>query len=266
MKRQTLLLLIFIILCLGVFYYRGNLWPAKPCTVPIEFSIGTFDARFGLSQADFIDDVEQAGQVWTKAEGSKLFSYNSKGTLKINLIYDKRQQVTNELKVQGSAIDSDKAAYDVMKSKYDSLVSSYNDQKSTYENDRTKSKINVATLNSEIKNLNSLSQQINETVPGLNALAQKLNMKVTVFNTTSSSNGEEFDEGEYILDSTGPHINIYQFTDKAQLLRVLTHELGHALGLDHVSDPEAIMYRLNTSKNETPTSADIMELKRVCIN
>ena len=60
------------------------------------------------------------------------------------------------------------------------------------------------------------------------------------------------------------HIDIYEFTDQQQLVRLIAHELGHALGLEHVDDPETIMYRLNEGTNSIPTEADMNELKQVC--
>jgi len=84
------------------------------------------------------------------------------------------------------------------------------------------------------------------------------------YNTTNFSNGEEFEEGEYIRDASGQRINIYEFGNETDLIRVLTHELGHALGLKHVTDPGAIMYELNQSDNEALTEADIRELSSMC--
>lgn len=89
-----------------------------------------------------------------------------------------------------------------------------------------------------------------------------------MLNSIGQSRGEEFTEGEYKSEyKSGVYeqeIDIYEFSTKAKLRRVLAHELGHALGLDHVEDPKAIMYRLNQGTNDTLTKDDLAELKTYC--
>ena len=65
-----------------------------------------------------------------------------------------------------------------------------------------------------------------------------------------------FHKGEY----DGKDITIYQYRDLADLILILTHELGHALGLAHVNDPKAVMYEIlgkQDLETLTLTSTDV---------
>jgi predicted Zn-dependent protease len=93
---------------------------------------------------------------------------------------------------------------------------------------------------------------------------QHLAEKIATYNKISDSTGETFDEGRYISDKDGQRINIFQFENENKLIRVLTHELGHSIGLDHVENSKAIMYKLNSGTNEKLTADDIKILKDLC--
>lgn len=270
-----------------------------PCKIAITYSIGTFDDRFGLSQKDFLSAMSDAEKIWEKPVGKDLFKYTKDGNIKINLIYDKRQASTEQLHQIGAVVDDNKSLYNQQKVRYDDLNSEYRIQKATLESaisafeirknayetevlkanrrggadkatfDRLNTEKNylnteAGRINTIQNSLNILVREINNLAVSLNALASKLNIVVDKYNTVGTSLGGEFDEGVYKTGPDGREIDIYQFDNRSKLVRVLAHELGHALGLEHIDDPKAIMYRLNNGINEKLTSTDLTALQKLC--
>lgn len=271
----------------------------QPCQRPITYSIVNIDPRFGLTKTELLNNVKQAEKIWESPINKQLFEYSSTGDLKISLTYDYRQKATDALRKIGIVINDDQSTYDTLKNKYDvlivsynnkkaqidTLVAAYNSDKSAYEKDVTtwnnrggapKEEYNIleqrridvnnqiTIINQTKTSLNELVDTINSTGLILNKLITTLNLHVNTYNTVGASTGKEFNEGEYISNVNGTSINIFQFNDQNQLVRVLAHELGHALGLGHLDNQKAIMYYLNEGMNEKLTTDDLIALKKKC--
>jgi predicted Zn-dependent protease len=266
-----------------------------PCASPISFSIGTFDTRFGISKSEFSHIAENAGSLWSDAYGKKLFINKPQGgNLTINLIYDQRQGSTQEIGYLQPEIENTKKAAEAIKEAYNHDKESYTNLSASYTtdvtiyNDKFKEydtkviKLNTEggaskevydammqqkdllkkesdALESRRLSLIALTNSINDQIKKYNEYIAYVNMLIKKNNSLSL---KKFTEGRYSTQNNT--IDIYQFSDTTKLLRVLTHEFGHALTVDHNKNPDSIMYATNSGTTTILSAEDIRDLISAC--
>ena len=115
---------------------------------------------------------------------------------------------------------------------------------------------------SDLEYYNDQTRSIEQMQRQESALRNELNAMVSVFNPLSERLNREMDEKYRLIEeynknfagkfsfSSGKFegrvgqgvITIYHHVNEQHRLLLLAHELGHALGLGHVSNPRSVMY------------------------
>jgi hypothetical protein len=215
-----------------------------------------------------------------------LFAYSDNAELKINLIYDERQEQTTVEHKFREKIDSSGASYGSLVKEHTNILEKYQTARAEFQTRLTAHNAEVQNWNAretapqgeefekmederrylqkEQSRLNSVADRLNTLAERIRELAQKHNISVTEYNQ-KFSDAREFDQADYHRKEK--EINIYQFSGMDELRLALAHEFGHALGLDHVDDPEAVMYYLLEKQDEAApelVQADIRALNGQC--
>ncbi len=295
MRKSFLVSLILAILLGGLFWYKHA---DLACLVPISYKVGTVDERFGISETDFEEILASAAKMWSEVMGKDLFIYNNSSNFAVNLIYDERQKLARSEEEWRLALDekektgkqimtevekmnqnyldekeSLKKQYEAYENNLDNFnrkVEEYNQKEETspevyadLQNERQVLETTLANLTLQETNLANLVTEINDLGKRGNEVIAEYNLEVKEYNDRFG-NLENFTQGDFKRE----RINVYKFDNKNELKRVLVHEFGHALGVGHVDDSEAIMYYLTTDKFEISTlaEADIVALKSVCVD
>ena len=292
--KFVLLLAIFIVLI--VSFIRTT----KPCQEPITYRLGKIDERFNLPREEFLTAVNMAAAIWGKPFHRDFFLEDRNGgVVEINLLYDYRQEATDRLKQLNYKIDRSKNSYEELKIRLENLKAEYEQKKSGLNSDFNAYNAKVNAFNTETESWNrrggvpqsihtrlmkekdelvafndnlrirqeeskALVDTINSIVVVINEIASNNNLDLVDHQNIGSTLGREFCEGVYEYKNGKRSITIYQYDTEYRLVRVLAHEFGHALGLNHSKSGDAVMYHLIQSDSLELAADDIAALKDHC--
>lgn len=265
--KKIILPLLFAAGIFALFYVH-----LSPCDSPIEYRIDTVDSRFNISRDQFTKDVSDAVAIWSKQYGKELFVYNPKGNLSVNLVFDQRQQLNNQISgLQGTVVTQQNslkpeiAAYDQQVANFKQKLAAFNSEVSSWnakggapKNVYDQLQSQQQSLKQEADSLNATAKSLNLAAENFNSQVNQLNQTIDIFNTALSERPEEG-----FWDGNTNTITIYFDITQPELIHTLAHEFGHALGMEHASDANAVMF-YKTNQTLTLTPEDISELQKVC--
>lgn len=294
--RQSVVSFILMAVFVGGGYLTVRAVMSNPCDETRTYSIGSIDPRFGISTTTVATLLRFSADVWNNAYAtSTLLALSpSGGDITVNFIYDERQRTTiqNErlkqtIKQEKEDLEEIKETLDSLRLEYGSLEASISSRMKSYSErlaahnaqvsywnkrggapNETYKRLQLEAeslettrirLNADIDRFNALAEKIRQYGKDHNEIVSDINRKIETLNDRAL---RDFEEGTY--DPATRTITIYEYANEASLKRVLIHEFGHALHLDHVEDEEAIMYPINQGKNLALTEADKAELAEQC--
>jgi hypothetical protein len=271
--------------------YRPSI---SPCKKPMGYRLGTFDSRFGISKDTFKSEIAQAVSLWEDEANKDLFYYDENATLTVNLIYDERQAKTEIINTLLLDIENAKTTATQLKETYeqekvlytrdaDSLTSdterfqerqqAYKDKVAMYNTSGGAQKPEYDAMMNELAQLKEDFSSIETRRTALLAYMEVINKKVARYNEiviyinglvkqSNALGAHTFTEGRF--RPAYNTIDIFQYDNLTKLRRVIAHEFGHVLGINHTESFFSIMYSFNSATTTTLSSDDKDELSIVC--
>ena len=242
------------------------------CENPITYKIGTIDDDFDISYEELKTLAENGSKIWEEAYGKELFKYDENAKLEINLVYDERQDYLKNIgdleeSVYDHKLDMDEklkifdqmvAAFDEERDSLNEKIDYWNKKGGAPKDEYEKIILEQNGLLKKAWKLNEYARGLDETVSSINEKINKLNSNVESFNDLI---GENPKMGVYT--SGVEKIDIFFYSDENHLTNVISHELGHALGLGHLEREDALMSPSMTEKTSL-TEDDKNLVKNFC--
>lgn len=310
-KRLTWgLLLVVAMLAAGLLSplegERGGWWPFgtvrysfahSPCGIPIHFTLGEVDPRFGFDPSALEAAMVEAAGLWQARSAVPLFvESDHPSAMRIHAHFDERQQDARQRNAVRDRLDRDRRQLEAAEAELLQWNERIEAARQAHESESEALARRVRAHEAEVARWNrepasrsdarrqaleAESEAIQASIAQTEYALERFNADVTAYNRRAEDvrrRAEEFrarvvqynraslaapiESGRYSYDPEfGRRIEVFRAEDYDELVWILAHEFGHALGLDHVDEPGAIMHALLHEENvQQQSRARLVEL------
>lgn len=292
-----------LLFMIGTGQFDGGPQVKTPCSEPITFRVGDIDERFSINKDEVVGVMEEVAQMWSDAAETTIIEYNEEGEISLNLVYAEEQQLTDRERQYRDRLEHEEFSITALEKEHTRLNREYKQEVQQYDDESRELQQTINRLNEWVRQKNDeggfneedlkqferrkeeidqvkldLAQRertlkrkaadLNDKITFLNKKVEAKNRLVDEYNRQFTGT-RKFTQGAYEWTNNSRTINIYHFIDKNELRLVIAHEMGHALGISHVSNPESVMHELMDQQNRKElelTDEDTRALQNTCMN
>lgn len=248
------------------------------CRAPIGWRLAALDPAFRLSESQALELITEAAEQWNRLSGQQLFVHDPEQGFPIVFQFDERQQqVAQRLLLRRNVQRYDEhlavlqdqyqrqlAVVQQQNSRLQQLQQDYQQQLESLQAQGARQL--PASLQQQRRIIEEEQRILLAQVGALQAEEQRVQQMVAQRNNLLP---EQQQQGTHELGLMQIHAGdrqmmIYAFAERQDLLLTLQHEFGHALGLPHSDEPNAVMHALLHSGQQGLTATDLELWQSYC--